>query len=259
MALALSPWPVAAAPAFAAPLVPAAAAGVGAGGRGAIHFEWQASAGTVSGDAALVDSSATNRRPGDVLFATPNPYRGAHCPCLAVAPLPPVGVQYSSGINSSLLNGKPGAVIQVTAVLNPGGKGAGVFDPHPVGVRYYPAQRKWAVLNEDGKKMPLGAAFNILVGTSASGGATSKVLTATASGELGRLAFFSSAASNDRPDSISFVTPDFNPGGKGGTLTGDPAGLYYYPTKSRWAVFDEGVEAPPPAGASYNLLIYPGS
>src|SRR6202161_3710528 len=63
----------------------------------AVHFEWTASGSDTSGDSAFIDTGATNGEPGDVLFVTPNPYRGAHCPCIAVAPLPAIGVRYDRG------------------------------------------------------------------------------------------------------------------------------------------------------------------
>ncbi|MBD3162680.1 MAG: hypothetical protein GF346_09920 [Candidatus Eisenbacteria bacterium] len=57
-------------------------------------------------------------------------------------------------------NGNPDAVVTVTQNWNPGG-GPGVYNDHAIGVWYTGSQ--WAVFNQDGMSMPLGASFNVLV------------------------------------------------------------------------------------------------
>ena len=64
-----------------------------------------------------------------------------------------------------LTSGNPSAVLSVTPNWNPGG-GAGVYDNHPVGVRYDGEREKWAIFNEDRAAMPEGAAFNVAVSQS---------------------------------------------------------------------------------------------
>jgi hypothetical protein len=268
------------------------------------HFAWTATAGDTIGDLALISTGATDGEPGDLLFVTPSPYRGLTCPCLAVPPVPVVGVKYdralgkwavldenkaampaeetfsvlaepgagravfvvrashsaTSGdhvfISSSLTNGKPHAVLEVTQVWNPGGTAKGVYNPNPIGVRYYKAQRKWAVINEDIKPMPAGAAFNVLVGSSASGGGASKVATATTGTRAGMATLFSDPLSNADPAAFVFVTPDWNPGGKGGTTSTSQTAVVYDPTVKEWAVQDQN-GSPPPLKSAYNLLIFP--
>jgi hypothetical protein len=65
-------------------------------------------------------------------------------------------------LDDPLLNGKPGAEASVTQNWNPGG-GVGVYNDHPVGVLYDEDLEKWFVHNEDGFRMPEGAAFNVAV------------------------------------------------------------------------------------------------
>ena len=267
------------------------------------NFESTAGSGSTTGDAAHLDSVLTNSEPSDVLFVTPNPYRGAKCPCIAVAPLPAIGVWYDrindqwavvtedqsempSGesfnvlaepvkggailvqtaqhsntagdhtfLNSPLTNGKPNAVLEVTQVANPGGTNKAVFNPHPIGVRYYPVQRRWAVFNEGGAAMTPGASFNILVGTSASGGGVTKVLTATKANEEHNAVFFSSSESNGHPHSVSFVTPVWNPGGKGGVRSVTQTGVGYDTPTTQWAMVGYQLTKVP-LGSAYNLLIY---
>jgi hypothetical protein len=159
-------------------------------------------------------------------------------------------------INSRLSNGKPKAVLTVTQVWNPGGDLlGGVYNPNPVGVRYYKAQHKWAVLNEDGTKMPAGAAFNVLIGSSASGGGSARVITTTAASRTAIATLFSDPAINTRAGAFVFVTPDWNPGGKGGTTSTSQTAVGFDSTRNRWAVVDEN-GTKPPLHSAYNLLIF---
>jgi hypothetical protein len=270
------------------------------------HFAWTAAAGDVIGDLALISTGATDGEPGDLLFVTPSPYRGLTCPCLAVPPVPVVGVKYdralgkwavmdenkaampagetfsvlaepgagravfvvrathsaTSGdhvfISSSLTNGKPDAVLEVTQVWNPGGTAKGVYNPNPIGVRYYPSRHRWAILNENGRRMPSGAAFNVLVGTSASGGGTDKVAVTTSASRVGRGTVFSDPVTNAHPDALVLDTPDWNPGGKGGTTSLSQTAVGFDSALSEWAVVDENAVAPPLKSA-YNVLAFPAA
>jgi sortase A len=65
-------------------------------------------------------------------------------------------------LNDPLTAGKPGAVLSVTQNWNPGG-GRGVYNDHPVGVRYDDERGQWAIYNKDRSAMPDGAAFNVAV------------------------------------------------------------------------------------------------
>jgi hypothetical protein len=69
-------------------------------------------------------------------------------------------VEYSTYLDHPIANGNPGAVLTVTQNWNPGG-GGGVYNNHPVGVRYDPDRRRWAVFNKDLANIPRGAVFNV--------------------------------------------------------------------------------------------------
>ena len=75
-------------------------------------------------------------------------------------------VANSTYLDDPLTNDEPDAVVSVTQNWNPGG-GGGVYNDHHVGVRYDEDVDKWMVYNNDGARMPDGAAFNVAV----SGGA----------------------------------------------------------------------------------------
>ncbi len=62
-------------------------------------------------------------------------------------------------VDDPLTNGRPDVEVSVTQNWNPGG-GVGVYNGHPVGVRYDGDAGQWVVYNEDGARMPEGAAFN---------------------------------------------------------------------------------------------------
>lgn len=176
-------------------------------------------------------------------------------------------VQHASGsntqgahtfINSRLLNGNPRAVMQVTQVFNPGGTLAGTFNPHAVGVRYYPRAKKWAIVNEDGAKMPSGAAFNVLIGSSASnGGKTALAVDTAFDHKIGTL-IFSTPWSNDNPNNVTFATANFNPNGKGGTIDKHPTEVALPNPGS--GIFNETLDSSDftniPLKAAFNLLIF---
>ena len=65
-------------------------------------------------------------------------------------------------LNNPLIIGEPDALLTVTQNWNPGG-GRGVYNDHPVGVRYDDERGQWAIYNKDRSAMPDGAAFNIAV------------------------------------------------------------------------------------------------
>ena len=69
-------------------------------------------------------------------------------------------------LDHPLLNGRPDAGPAVTQNWNPGG-GEGVYNDHPVGVRYDAGRGRWEVFNRDGSALPEGVAFNVTVAQAA--------------------------------------------------------------------------------------------
>ena len=67
------------------------------------------------------------------------------------------------------VNGRPEADISVTQNWNPGG-GEGVYNDHPVGVRYDAGRGRWQIFNQDLAPIRDGAAFNVGVADAADGG-----------------------------------------------------------------------------------------
>jgi hypothetical protein len=158
-------------------------------------------------------------------------------------------------ISSPLINGKPNALIQVTQVYYPGGKRP-TFNPHAVGVVYDPVNKRWAIFNEDNAPMPVGASFNVLIGSAPSNGGHAVLLTTTRSNQKGDLTFISNAQTNGDPNNITFVTQNWNPGGgDAGTYNNAQIGVLY--VGSEEGVFEEDL-ATMPLHAAFNLLIFSG-
>jgi len=156
-------------------------------------------------------------------------------------------------INSPLTNGKPKAVIQVTQNYTP----EEVNNPHTVGVVYDTAVKEWGIFNEDGAALPIGAAFNVLVGSAESNGGKTMLVKATSADESGahNSVFFSNKKTNGQPNNVTFNTQVYNPDGKGAALNNTETGVYYDGSKSEEAVFNEN-DTLPPLGEGFNLLVF---
>ena len=81
-------------------------------------------------------------------------------------------------INSLKTNGKPNAQLLITENLDPGSNNEFISN-HPVGAFYNTSLQEWGILNEDGTSMPIGAHFNVMIGSKASNGGTEAVVRAT--------------------------------------------------------------------------------
>ena len=75
---------------------------------------------------------------------------------------PPNTVGNATYLDNPLVNGEPDAEVSVTQNWNPGG-GGGVYNDHPVGVRYEEDEKRWAVYNRDEAQIRDRAAFNVTV------------------------------------------------------------------------------------------------
>ena len=63
-------------------------------------------------------------------------------------------------LDSPATNNQPSALVFITPNWNPGGRGIGVYNNHPIGVWYHGSQ--WSIFNQDGLAISNGAAFNVL-------------------------------------------------------------------------------------------------
>lgn len=154
-----------------------------------------------------------------------------------------------TAIDHPLLNNNPNAIVLVTQNWNPGGTG-GTYNNHHIGVWYNTILQKWAVFNQDSAPMPVDASFNVVV----TGPAVAFVHKATTQNLSNHTTFISHPKINNNPNAIVVVTPNWNPGGTGGTYNNHSIGVYYLPAIGRWGIFNQDL-AFIPVNASFNVLI----
>ncbi|GIV62945.1 MAG: hypothetical protein KatS3mg045_0284 [Bellilinea sp.] len=61
---------------------------------------------------------------------------------------------------------------------------------------------------------------------------------------------------NNNPNAVFIVTPNWNPGGIGGTYNDHPIGVWYNTLTGKWSIFNQDLAAMPD-GADFNVLIPP--
>jgi hypothetical protein len=157
-------------------------------------------------------------------------------------------LSHSTVIDYPLTNGNPNAILLVTPNIDPGGI-YGVGDDHPIGVFYDGSN--WRIFNQDGAAMPVGAAFNVFVPPPGAGVLVHTVTT-------GNTSFFDTTEidnplTNGHPNAIVVATPNWNPGGVGGTNDSHPIGVYFDGIK--WAILNlDGGGMP--LGAAFNVYVF---
>ena len=158
-------------------------------------------------------------------------------------------VAHVTTIDYPLTNGNPNAIILVTPNYNPGNVG-GTYDNHPFGVYYETG--KWKIFNQDFAAMPVNASFNVFV-PSAGPGVGVFIHTASTLNTGGNVTAIDNALTNHNPNAIILVTPNWNPGGVGGTYDNHPIGVYY--DGSKWAIFNQDI-VDMPIGAAFNVYVF---
>ncbi len=153
-------------------------------------------------------------------------------------------------IDHPLINGNPNAIVFVTPNWNPGNVG-GTYNNHNIGIWYSSSQQKWAIFNQDLAAMPVNAAFNVLVLVPQSDVFVHKATSANSSGHV---TYIDHPLSNNDPNAIVFVTPNWNPGGVGGTYNNHNIGVWYSLTNQKWSIFNQDI-ATMPNDAAFNVLI----
>ena len=149
-------------------------------------------------------------------------------------------------IDNALTNGNFNAIIFVTQVFNPGGVGV-TEDEHPIGVYYN--GNNWEIVNQDAMAMPVGTAFNVLVLVPSS---DIFVHTATTGNSAIDFTKIDNALTNGHPNAIAFTTPNYNPGGVGGTYNIHNIGVTY--NGSQWRIFNQNGSSIP-VNAAFNVLV----
>jgi hypothetical protein len=153
-------------------------------------------------------------------------------------------------LDHPLTNNRPNTLVFVTPNANPGG-GGGTWDDHNIGVWYASGVNKWSIFNQEQATMTLNLSFNVLVVSSPSAAAFVHTATAEDSAEH-NYTILGSPCTNDRRAALLFVTPNWNPGGIGGTYNDHTIGVYYYGWVS-WAIFNQDSAQMTP-GSAFTVL-----
>ena len=152
-------------------------------------------------------------------------------------------------IDDAIINDDPNAIVFATPNWN-ANNGSGVYNDHPIGVWYSNATKKWAVFNQDLAAMPVNASFNLMIPKA--GENVAFVHVANSANISAHWTTIDHPRLNNRPNAMLIVTPNWNPGGVGGTSNNHPTGVRY--TGSRWAIFNQD-HAAMPADAAFNVLL----
>jgi hypothetical protein len=137
--------------------------------------------------------------------------------------------------NDPALNGKKHLKLIVTQ------RWTGIYNDHPIGV--YLTGSTWAAFNEDRADMPVGASFNVTLGTSEPNATP-----------LNSADYYTVlAAEKNNPSGILLLTHNWNPYPNiGGTYVDHNLGVLYSNDFKKWLIFNE--DFTPPIAAVYNLL-----
>lgn len=154
-------------------------------------------------------------------------------------------------IDNALTNGNPDAIIFVTPSYDPGGACPCEYVNFPIGVYYSVGSSKWKIFNQNGvlSSMPVNTSFNVFVLSEGQGIFVHKATTVS-----GDTTFINNALTNDNPNEIVFVTPNWNPGGAGGTYDNHNIGVYFNPEIGLSGIFNQDI-ATMPIDAAFNVLV----
>ena len=96
---------------------------------------------------------------------------------------------------------------------------------------------------QEGEPTPDGAAFNSVF-----------VHRATPENTSANSTYLDNPLANDNPNVILYVTQNWNPGDSAGTYNDHTTGVWYDPSRQRWAIFNQDRD-PMPDGAAFNVAV----
>jgi hypothetical protein len=158
----------------------------------------------------------------------------------------------STYLDGFYINNNPNRLLLVTPVGNPAGGTTGVLNNHPIGVWYDSSRARWAIFNQDGQPIPIGAAFYVNDSNPSNNFIVQRATTATAAGNS---LYIDNPYSNGHPEAILYVMANWNAGGVG-VFNNHYIGVWYDITRGKWAIFNQDRQPIPP-GTAFNVLIMP--
>jgi hypothetical protein len=156
--------------------------------------------------------------------------------------------------------GKGGALLQVTQNYTPNGHQVGAVNGHSPGVVYGlgAGGNQWDIQNLDNASMPVGSAYNVMVGSGASNGGRAALLTGSGSNTVGPLITIGNQETNGNPNAVVFETQNADPNLHFGVGDPNQTGVGYATSPDDFEyVFNENgnVFSRPPT--YFNLLVFP--
>jgi hypothetical protein len=96
------------------------------------------------------------------------------------------------------------------------------------------------------------AASHVAAHPESGGGAVVYVHTTNTSNITNNWTNLDNSVTNNNPQAVVFVTPNWNPTGSSGTYDAHPIGVWYH--NGKWHIFNED-QTPIPVGASFNVVV----
>lgn len=152
-------------------------------------------------------------------------------------------------IDHPLTNENPDALLYITKSAR---HYISYWHDHPTGVVYVISEGKWAIRNLDGESMVVSRTFNVLVPVNDT---EAFVHRATAENTYGNATIIDHPLTNSHPDTIAFVTQNWNPGGGRATYNDSSVGVAHWSPDDRWDICNRPHTNTVPPGASFNVLV----
>jgi hypothetical protein len=154
-------------------------------------------------------------------------------------------------IDNNIANNNQSAILLITPTLSPNGGGA-VANNHPTGVWYDTYKGRWAIFNEDETTIPVGAAFNVFIGTS---GCQAATVTTNSANTTGDSVILPKPTIQTQQD-LYIVTHNWDPNGGSGLDNNHPIGVWFEGPQGPWAIFNQDMK-PMSLEVSFNFSTGP--
>ncbi|MFY7672030.1 DUF7452 domain-containing protein [Tenacibaculum sp. MEBiC06402] len=146
-------------------------------------------------------------------------------------------------VNHPKLNKNPNAIFFVTQ--NWGSRGP--YNTSPIGVYYSKTKGQWNIFNTDGKPLPKGAKFNVLVHSKAFKHRVNN------SNKKGHITYINNAKTNSKNNALVFATFNSQTSIK---RFNNPIGVWY--SANKWTVYNEN-RSQLKGNEAYNILSLPST
>ena len=155
----------------------------------------------------------------------------------------------STYVDHPFADGNPNALLFVARGSEPGRVSD---DFHNTGVWYDANRSKWAVFNQDREPMSSNTVFDVSVLEEP--GADVLVHRATPANTVENGTYVDSLLTNQNPDAVLSITPNWNPGGGAGIYNNHPVSVLYDAEEAKWVILNQDLGLMP-EGAAFNVAV----